>query len=210
MSHVPRNIPSSSWPAVADSLKKLPRNGLLQLLKDLYHTHPQAQQFLEARLEVGPLGAGLEAAFRSAKAQLIILLRNAETSGLAPFSDARKLNTAYRKAALDETGYIRLEILLAKWSLHKLRHGAGPEIATPLRPVLKRIDKVLRTPDGRVIAAQVAPKLRELADLSASCGYGLGDELPGWVNELLEGIPETPSPKPTPRRYDGDPDFDAA
>lgn len=210
MSHVPRDIPTSSWPAVADSLKRLPRKGLLQLLKDLYHTHPQAKNFLEARLEVGPLGPGLEAAFKSAKSQLLTLLRNSETSGQNPFPDARKLIAAYRKASLDDTGYIRLEILLAKWSLQMLRQGASHEVATPLLAVFKRIDKLLRTPDGRSVASEVAPKLRELATLSASCGYGLGDELPGWVNELLDGIPETPSPKPNPRRYDGDPDFDAA
>lgn len=204
------SLPDRSWAAVAAALRKVPRAGLIRLLRDLYDAHPAVRTFLEGRLEVGPMGHGLDAAFSRAGEALEALLQSAEARGSPPFPAAREIIDGYRKASLDEAGTVRLMVTVAAWSLRRLADGAGPELARPLRSWLRTLDGRLRTPDVRDALPELAPALRELAALSGRCADGLADIIPAWVEEVLAGVPESPSAGRRRGRFDGDPDFDSA
>ncbi|MFN4242290.1 MAG: hypothetical protein ACK4PI_03530 [Tepidisphaerales bacterium] len=203
------SLPNRSWAAIAAALRKVPRAGLIRLLRDLYDAHPPVRTFLEGRLEVGPMGHGLEAAFSQAGQELESILQSAEVRGSPPFAAAREVIDGYRKASLDEAGTARLMITVAAWSLRRLADGAGPELARPLRSWLRTLDGRLRTPDLRDALPDMAPALRELAALSGRCADGLADTIPAWVEEVLAGVPESPAAGRRRGRFDGDPDFDS-
>lgn len=218
VSHMPQSLPNRSWSQVASALRRLPRAGLVRLLKDLYDAHPPVRTFLEGRLEVGPLGRGVQSALADAERQLAEVLQAAATTGQPPLQQARDIVNAYQKAAMDEAGALRLMLIVTEWCFQRLGDPtvpAGPELSSQLRGWLRRLDRQLRTPEGSDARAALAPQLRQIATLAGRCGDGWGDTIPAWVDELLIQVRESTDRQapwtPTRRRsFDGDPDFDTA
>lgn len=201
---MPKDLPRN-WAEVGKALQKVPRPALTKLIKELYDTQPNVRNFLHARF--APVAGPDPKVLKSYRDKIHNLFPHNDFYATPPFTDARNVARDYEKAAVDPLGATSLLIEAIQLGLDIVAHGdPGNRFVDGLSATLRLLHKKLSAPAGRELARDLEPQIRALASPASKCGYGLCDNIPPWIDEILTDLPPKPSP---PKRYDGDPDFDS-
>jgi hypothetical protein len=205
VSHMAHKLPKD-WKPVRDALNKTPRPALTKLIKELYDLHPDVRKFLHARYAPTPSAdPKVLAKHRKALGSLVAAPADGYL-GRFPFAEVRELVRNYEKASFDADGATGL---LIEAAYRGLKIAGSNEMdsryADGLYSLLNHLNKRLSTPEGRHLARKHQESIINLATPAGRIGYGFGDEVPRWIDEVLKDLP----PAEPQLRFDGDPDFDS-
>jgi hypothetical protein len=175
---------TTTWSACKAVIKNWPAAGVQELVHELYKLSPDNRRSLHARL----LPASAEQTLADARKALTkILSVSAVLNGRFRHADAKQIADQYAKAADDPAAVC--DLLISDFEIsfptfHEL--GADELMADHFYATLNRLVKV-SVDLSRESLQQLAPRLKALADEWGNrFGYGISDELCGFVSEWLE------------------------
>jgi hypothetical protein len=171
-----------NWSHIKRSLSKMPRPGLVGLLKELFELSPENRSFLAARF-LSEQDPQLIKAYRQRVTDPFCRKRG---FGNLDFANARKAIREYEKATGDLKGVIDLMLTFVESGTTFTREfgDMNERFYNGVESMLWEAMKRLRTRDGKAMYPAFAERLRAIAQAAYGIGWGFGDNVNAAVAEL--------------------------
>lgn len=179
-------MPGSSqpkWTDIKPKLASLDQKQLIEVIKALCDLSPENRLFLAARLSPETVGATAIEPYRKRITDQFFPSRG---FGKLNLRDARQAIRDYKKATSDLAGTLDLMLeYIENGSKFINSYGdINESFYDSAYSVMKEITELLQSPQGQPLYPLFEKRLRELTEDIGGFGYGYGDDLKEFVQDL--------------------------
>ena len=186
----------AGWSAIRAHLATLDKPALLALLKELHDAADVNRDLLRARCLTAPTGAPDPALLEKYRRRIVDQFFPDRGFGKLKLGEARQAVRDYRKATADEAGTRDLLLTyVEQGTAFTCMYGDITEsFYNSLESAAAELQRLLQRA-GAPAYAPLQERIQKVASSAGNIGWGFGDSMRGWADELETAFGHaTPSP----------------